>query len=143
MHNTKPIFRSISNLQFTLQIDVVGRVFVNGQWDRSSIPGWVITKTQKMVLDVALLITQHCKLRINGKMEQSRARSIVFPYTSVLLLMKRDLQVALDYGHQFYLLILSSVPRCADSMDSFDSLLANALGKSFRRHQVFAKSWWI
>ena len=38
-------------------------------------PGWVIPKTQKMVLDSSLLNTQHCKVRIKGKVEQSRERS--------------------------------------------------------------------
>ena len=33
------------------------------------IPGRVITKTQKMVLDVTLLNTQHYKLMIKGKVE--------------------------------------------------------------------------
>ena len=39
------------------------------------MPGRVIPKTQKMVLDAALLNTQHYKVRIKGKMEQSRKRS--------------------------------------------------------------------
>ena len=43
--------------------------------------GRVIQKTQKMVLDAALLNTQHCKVRIKGKVEQSRERSSGLPYT--------------------------------------------------------------
>ncbi len=35
--------------------------------DRGSISGRVIPKTQKMVLDAALLSTQHYKVRIKGK----------------------------------------------------------------------------
>ena len=35
------------------------RVFANGPRDLGSIPGRVIPKTQKMVLDVSLLNTQH------------------------------------------------------------------------------------
>ena len=50
-------------------------VFANGRVDLSSIPGRVIPKTQKMVLDAALLNTQHYKVRIKGKMEQSRETS--------------------------------------------------------------------
>ena len=45
----------------------MSRVFANGQEDRSSIPGRVIPKTLKMVLDVALLNTKHYKVRIKGK----------------------------------------------------------------------------
>ena len=48
------------------------RVFVNGLEDRGSIPGRVISKTQKMVFDVALLSAQHYKVWIKGKVEQSR-----------------------------------------------------------------------
>ena len=49
----------------------------------SSIPGQVIPKTQKMVLDATLLNTQHYKVRIKGKVEQSRERSNALPYTSM------------------------------------------------------------
>ena len=50
----------------------MSRVFANGSRDQGSIPGRVMSKTQKMVLDVALLNTQHYKIRIKGKVEQSR-----------------------------------------------------------------------
>ena len=39
-------------------------MFTNGLGDQGSIPGWVIWKTQKMVLDAALLSTPHYKARI-------------------------------------------------------------------------------
>ena len=38
---------------------------------------------QKIVLDAALLNTQHYKVGTKGKGEQSRGRSSVFPYTVV------------------------------------------------------------
>ena len=41
----------------------------NGLGDLGSVPGRVIPKTQKMVLDVSLLNTQHYKVRIKGKVE--------------------------------------------------------------------------
>ena len=50
------------------------RVFANGPGDL----GRVIQKTQKMILN-----TQDYKVRIKGKGEQSRERSIALPYTSV------------------------------------------------------------
>ena len=59
------------------------RVFANGPGDLGSIPGRVIPKTQKMVLDASLLNTQHYKVRIKGKVEQSRERSSALPYTLV------------------------------------------------------------
>ena len=48
-----------------------------------SIPGQVIPKTKKMVLDATLLNTQQYKIRIKGKEEQFRERSSALPYTSI------------------------------------------------------------
>ena len=53
----------------------MSRVFTDGTGDQGSIPGQVIPKTQKMVLDATLLNTQHYKVGIKGKVEQSRERS--------------------------------------------------------------------
>ena len=39
--------------------------------------------TQKMVLDAALLSTQHYKVGIKGKVEQSKEKSSTLTYTSV------------------------------------------------------------
>ena len=61
----------------------MSRVFANGPGYLGSIPGRVIPKIQKMVLDVALLNTQHYKVRIKGNVEQSRERSSALPYTLV------------------------------------------------------------
>ena len=57
------------------------RVFANDLGDLGSIPAWVITKTQKIVLDTSLLNTQHYKVQIKGKVKQSRERSSALPYT--------------------------------------------------------------
>ena len=54
----------------------MSRVFANGPGDRGSIPGRVIPKTQKMLLDAALFNTQHYKVRIKSKVEQSRVVAI-------------------------------------------------------------------
>ena len=62
---------------------LVGRPFRNGRGDLSSIPGRVIPKTLKMVLDTCLLNTQQYKVCIEGKVEQFRDRSSDLPYTSV------------------------------------------------------------
>ena len=74
---------------FNWAIDLMSRVFANGPGDWVSIPGRVIPKTQKMVLDAALLSTQYYKVRIKGKVEQSRKRSSA-------LLTPRCLQVTLN-----------------------------------------------
>ena len=59
----------------------MSRVFANGLGDEGSVPGRVIPKTQKMVTDAALLITQHYKVWIKGKVELSRELSSTLPYT--------------------------------------------------------------
>ena len=64
-------------------IGLAVRVFANGPGDLGSIPGRVIPKTQKMVLDASLLNTQHYKVQIKGKVEQSRERSSALPYALV------------------------------------------------------------
>ena len=44
------------------------RVFANDPGDQGSVPGRVISKTQKkMVLDASFFDTQHYKVRIKGK----------------------------------------------------------------------------
>ena len=58
-------------------------MFTNGLGDWVSIPGWVILKTQKIILETSLLDTKHYKVFIKGKVEQSRQRSSVLSYTSV------------------------------------------------------------
>ena len=63
---------------------IVGRVFANGPEDLDSIPGRVIPKTLKMVLDTTLLNTQQYKVCIKSKVEQSRERSSAHLYTLVL-----------------------------------------------------------
>ena len=45
------------------------RVFANGLGDLRSFLDRVIPKTQKIVLDAALLNTQHNKVSIKGKVE--------------------------------------------------------------------------
>ena len=58
------------------------RVFANGPGNKGSIPDRVIPKTQK-VRRYFLASTQHYKVRIKGKVEQSREWSSALPYTSV------------------------------------------------------------
>ena len=70
-------------------IGLMSRVFANGLGDRGSIPGRVIIKTQKMVLDAGLLNTLNYKVWIKGKAEQFKERSNALAYTSVQKLLKR------------------------------------------------------
>ena len=48
-------------------IGLMSRVFAYGPGDQGSIPGRVIPKTQKILLEAALLNTQHYEVRIKGK----------------------------------------------------------------------------
>ena len=75
---------SLYNKDYILiSIGLVSRVFANDLREQGSIRGRTIPKTQKIVLDSALLNTQHYKVRIKGKVEQSRERYSALPYTSV------------------------------------------------------------
>ena len=69
------IIHTISNILFLSDIlhslqDFKTGSFASGPGDRGSIPGRVIPKTQKIVLDAALLNTQYHKVRSKGKIEQ-------------------------------------------------------------------------
>ena len=56
----------------------MGRVFANTLGDQGSIPDQVIPKTQKIVLDTSLINTQHYKVHIKGKVEESSKRNRAF-----------------------------------------------------------------
>ena len=75
------------------------RVFANVPRDQDSIPGRIIPKTLKMVLDSSLLNTQQYKVWIKGKVEPSRERSSALPFR------KGSLRVALNNRRQLYLYI--------------------------------------
>ena len=82
-NKTEMYNRIIHVFSFYQLIGLVDRVFANGSGDLGSIPGRVIPKTLKMVLDTSLLNTEQYKVHIKGKVEQSRERSSTLPYTSV------------------------------------------------------------
>ena len=71
---TNAVIEMIMKPQYLIfcPIGLVGRVFANGLGDRGSIPGCVVQKTLKMVLDTSLLNTQQYKVCIKGKVKQSR-----------------------------------------------------------------------
>ena len=73
----------INHTEFKFSSFKGGTVFANGPGDLGSIPGRVIPKTLKMVLDTSLLNTQQYKEGIKGKVEQSREKSSTLPYTSM------------------------------------------------------------
>ena len=87
---------------FFIFIGLAVRVFSNGPGDLGSIPGQVIPKTQKMVLDASLLNTQHYKVRIKGKVEPSREGVAPSPTPWCSSYRKGSLRVTLGYGRQLY-----------------------------------------
>ena len=64
--------RKSEERKLRIEILKMSREFANGPGDRGSIPGRVITETQKRVLDAAWLKNQHYKVKIKGKVEQSK-----------------------------------------------------------------------
>ena len=78
-------------------------MFVNSLGDWRSISGRVVPKTQKMILDNSLLNTKHHKVKIQGKVEDSKEKKVTpTPPPQCSRSWKGSLQVALDYGHQLY-----------------------------------------
>ena len=61
-------------------IGLDGKVFANGPGDLGSIPGRVIRKTLKTVLETSLLNTQQYKVHVKGKVEHSREWRCALPY---------------------------------------------------------------
>ena len=77
-----------------------------------SIPGRLIPKTQKIVLDASLLNTQHYKIHINGKVEQSREKSSAAPppppvHLGVVAIEKKAFRSPSSIIANFYFLLLS------------------------------------
>ena len=80
-------------------------MFAIGPVDRGSIPGRVILKTQKMVLDASFLNTQHYKAGSRVKWSNPGKRVALFPTPRCSSYWKGSLQVTLHYSHQFYIYI--------------------------------------
>ena len=65
------------------------RVFASGSGDLGSISGRVIPKNQKMTLDATLLNNPYYKVRIKGKVEQSRETSSALPLSLGVVAIKK------------------------------------------------------
>ena len=91
-------------------IGIIVRLFANGSRNRGSIPGRVIPKTQKMVLDASLLNTQKNKVRIKGKWSNTVTGIVPSLQLGVVAIEKGSLRVSLDYCRPTYL-IMSGAPR--------------------------------
>ena len=89
-------------------IGIMVRVLANGPRDLGSVPGRVILKTQKMVLDASLLNTQHYK--VGSRVKRSNPGKVAAPSSTPQCssYQKRSLRVTLDYGHHLYFYIFST-----------------------------------
>ena len=85
-------------------------MFANDPEDLGSIPGRVIPKTLKMVLDTALLNTQRYKVRIKGKVEQSKERSRTPLHFGVVAIEKGAFWSPSAKGRQLYFLLYNTCP---------------------------------
>ena len=86
---------------------LVGRVFVNGPGDLGSIPGRIIPKTLKMVLDTSLLSNIRYVSRVKWSNPGKGVAPSPIPMCSSYW--KGSLLVALDYGRQLYLTLLKTL----------------------------------
>ena len=82
-------------------------------WVQSQVESY--QRLKKMVLDASLLNTQHYKVRIKGKVEQSREGVAPSPTPWCSSYRKGSLRVTLDYGRQLYLLTLLLIRSIAHS----------------------------
>ena len=67
----------------SIYIDLMSWVLANGPEDRGSILDELIPKIEEKVLYAALLNTPHYKVWVKGKVEQSREKRSLLPYTLV------------------------------------------------------------
>ena len=98
------LIRRLSIFEMTKpDIGLVVRVFVNGPGDLGSIPGRVIPKIQKMVLDSSLTDTQHYKVLIKEKLSNPGKGVAPSPTRWCSSYRKGSLQITLNYCRQLYL----------------------------------------
>ena len=88
-------------------------VFANSPGDLGSIPGRVIPKTLKMVLDASLLNTQHYEVRIKGKVEKSREWSSAPLHLGVVAIEKGAFGSPSTKGRQLYFYFILNPTRAA------------------------------
>ena len=89
--------------EFDRLIDLLSRVFPNGPGDLGSIPGHIILKALKMVLDTSLLNSQQYKVSIEGKLEQTHGKGVAPSSTPrCSSYRKGSLLVTLDNDRQLY-----------------------------------------
>ena len=105
--NVNKIISASINSSCHRLIGPVGRVFANDPGDLGSIPGRVMPKTLKIVLDTSLLNTQQYKVRYVSRVKWTNPGKGVAPFpTHRCCSYGKGILVALDYDHQLYFLLL-------------------------------------
>ena len=82
------------------------RVFVNGPGDLGSIPGRVMPKTQKWYLMLSCLTLSNIRYISRVKWSNPSRGGAPSPTPRCSSYRKGSLQVTLNYGRQFYLLLV-------------------------------------
>ena len=85
------------------------------------------TKDSKMVLDASLLNAQHYKVRIKGKVEQSREGVAPSPTHLCSSYRKGSLRVTLDYGRQQLIIVYTAISSAFNWMTDIWSIYSRAL----------------
>ena len=68
-----------TNKQTYRPIGIMVRGFASCSEDRSSLPGRIMQKTKKLVLDASLLNTQHLKVRIKSEWSNPEKKGTAYP----------------------------------------------------------------
>ena len=131
-----------------LNIGMMVRVFANGPGDLGSIPSRVIPKTQKMVLDAALLNTQHYKVRIKVKVEQSRERSsALLDFSPQLYLLpfidKKNIYLFLTFFNSFLFSHPFFLPSFFSTETGDKHLIYSIIASSFSLIFAFFFLWYV
>ena len=107
-----PIFYDGNHYTTNIYIYIYIYIY-SGDW--GSIPGRIIPKTQKIIFDAALVISQHYKVRIKW----SNPWNGVAPSSTPSNYWKESLWADLDKGHQLYLYIYRERERQGESRNWF------------------------
>ena len=133
-----------SVLTFHYFSDMV-RMFANRLGDQCSIPGQVISKTQKMVFYASLLNTQHYKEQIKGKWSKSGKEVAPSATPRCSSYLKGSLRVALDSGRltdfiYIYTCVCMNYTRMLSTFRYI--LVSKTIQNSNHLSSYFSKAFW-
>ncbi len=103
-------------------IGLGGRVFANGPRNLGSIPGCIIPKTLKMVLDTSLLNISNIRYVSRVKWSNPGKAVVPSPTPQCSSYWKGSLLVTLDYGHQLFFTLFKGISTYVNYLMSKPSL---------------------